>query len=482
MRSRNLVRYVAVAVVAFMLGGVVASTADVRNAVDATGVSSLSLAAGGAGQGQPPVRDRQGKLNLPNLEGTTHAPVPIGQPERTPGPPTGTPGQPTQGGPPENLPRNAHSAPGAAEQKVPNQVIAVFRDSNAFANDTAHRSVGQVVREARGLNARLLQVPDVEAAKRALQNNPNISSAEDNFVAEPAFTPNDPYVGYQWGLLNPPTVTTNRGLRVNDAWNLTQGSSGIRIAILDTGLTWWHSDLSPKSPAGYNFAEQNYDWGDCNGHGTATGGTAAARGNNSNGVAGVDMQALIYVGKIVTGCNKTSDYFTMGWAIDTASQWGGTKTINMSFSGYGYSSYLCNAVSNARGRNVIFVGSAGNDNTSAAAYPASCPGAVGVGATDQNGNRASFSNYGWPNVYVSGPGTNILTPTMDGWYGWWNGTSFSAPEVAGIVSLTWSRYPTAAASTIVSWLRYYSYNPQCGWGCYTNDYGYGVPDAYWVAL
>jgi thermitase len=475
-------RYVAVAVVAFLVGGFFASTAPVRDAVDASGVGSLSLAAGGGQQG-PPVKDRHGKLALPNLEGQQFAPVGVGQPDRTPGNSADAPGQTRQGpGRPEDLPRNQQAQQGGTEKKVPNQLIATFRDATAFASDQAHKQVGRVLKENRGQNSRLLEVPDVGNARQALQNNPNIAGVEDNFEAEATFTPNDSFFGYQWALPNVPWVASNRGLRVTNAWDLTRGSSANRIAILDTGMNWGHSDLSPKSPAGYNFAENNYNWGDCQGHGTATAGTAAAKGNNANGVSGVDQEALIYVGKIVTGCNRTSDYFTMGWAIDVTSQWGGTRTINMSFGGYGYSSYLCQAVSNARGRNVIFVASAGNDNTSTPAYPASCPGAVAVGATDQAGNRASFGNWGWPNVYVSAPGTNILTPTMDGWYGWWNGTSFSSPEVAGIVSLAWSRYPTISASTIISWLRYYSYNPECGWGCYTNNFGYGVPDAYYVAI
>ena len=473
-------RYITLAVVAFIVGAYLASLPGVRRAVDATGINSLSLAAGGGdNRPQPPVTDRAGKLNLPDTV-AKHPAVAIGQADRLPDKSSDAPGQVKQGSTnPNDLPKKDPSQHGTGADKVPNQVIAVFRDHNAFQTDTDHKKVGKVLKENVGQHARLLEVTDTEAAKRDLKNNPNISAAEDNFTAQASFVPNDSFINSQWGLF---PWWQSHGLRVTDAWNLTTGTSGNRIAMLDTGVNWWHEEFASKSALGYNFAEQNYSWSDCHGHGTATAGTATAGGNDANGVSGVDMQALLYVGKIVTGCNGTSDYFTMGWAIDSVSQWSATKTINMSFGGYGYSSYLCGAVSNAVGRNVAFVASAANDNTNAAAYPAACPGAIAVGATDQNGARASFSNWGWPDVYVAAPGVSILTPTMDGWYGWWNGTSFSAPEVAGIVSLTWSRYPGTSVSTIQGWLRYYSYNPECGWGCYTNNYGYGVPDTYWVVI
>lgn len=480
MNSRNLVRYVALAVVAFILGGYVASLPGVRRSVDATGINSLSLAAGGGdNRPQPPVTDRAGKLSLPNT-GPQHQPVAIGQADRLPDKSSDAPGQIKQGSTnPNDLPKNAHNQHGTGAEKVANQVIAVFHDHNAFATDTDHKKVGKVLKENVGQNARLLEVTDTEAAKKELKNNPNISAAEDNFVAYASFVPNDSFINSQYAVF--PWWQTH-GLRLTDIWNYTTGTSGIRIALLDTGLNWNHPDLAGKNPLGYNFAESNYNWGDCAGHGTFTAGVAGAVGNNGIGISGADMQAQLYEAKIVTGCGTTSDYFTMGWALDSASQWYGTKTVNISFGGYGYSSYLCQAVSNAVGRNVAVVASAGNDNTNSAAYPAACPNAIAVGATDQNGARASFSNWGWPDVYVAAPGVSILSTTMDGWYGWWDGTSFSAPEVAGIVSLTWSRYPSTSVSTIQSWLRYYSYNPECGWGCYTNNYGYGVPDAYWVAI
>jgi hypothetical protein len=55
--------------------------------------------------------------------------------------------------------------------------------------------------------------------------------------------------------------------------------------------------------------------------------------------------------------------------------------------------------------------------------------------------------------------------------------------VAGIASLTWARYGSSySMSTIRYWLARYAYNPDCGWYCYTNNHGYGIPDAYYVAM
>jgi len=81
--------------------------------------------------------------------------------------------------------------------------------------------------------------------------------------------------------------------------------------------------------------------------------------------------------------------------------------------------------------------SAGNDSSSLPPYPAGYPGVLSVGATSQSDALASFSNYGpWVTVYA--PGENILGARYDNdsAYGSNNpGTSFSAPQVSGAVSL-----------------------------------------------
>ena len=71
---------------------------------------------------------------------------------------------------------------------------------------------------------------------------------------------------------------------------------------------------------------------------------------------------------------------------------------------------LCNAVELAMNSyHSVVVAAAGNSAVATRTYPAACPGAVGVAATDSADATAYFSNYGSPNVFVSAPGVNILS-------------------------------------------------------------------------
>jgi hypothetical protein len=99
---------------------------------------------------------------------------------------------------------------------------------------------------------------------------------------------------------------------------------------------------------------------------------------------------------------------------------------------------------------ITLVASAGNDSTNRDFYPAAFPWVVGVGAlgTDQQ-NLAWFSNYGnSAKVYALGQGivnayaTGVYTyheppkqPAKQDFHGMatWEGTSFSAPLVAGLI-------------------------------------------------
>jgi len=82
------------------------------------------------------------------------------------------------------------------------------------------------------------------------------------------------------------------------------------------------------------------------------------------------------------------------------------------------------------------VAAAGNENTSARVYPASISGSVvGIASTTDWDARSSFSNYGTADVWIAGPGENVISTYPGGTYGSESGTSFSAPLVAGTVAL-----------------------------------------------
>lgn len=70
------------------------------------------------------------------------------------------------------------------------------------------------------------------------------------------------------------------------------------------------------------------------------------------------------------------------------------------------------------------VAASGNDGTSEYMYPASYPGVVAVGAVDESGNRASFSNYN-DKVDFAGPGVRVYSTSIQNGYSISSGTSFA---------------------------------------------------------
>ncbi len=112
------------------------------------------------------------------------------------------------------------------------------------------------------------------------------------------------------------------------------------------------------------------------------------------------------------------------------------NVINMSFDLSYPSPALSQAISYANKAGLVLVAAAGNEDTSARVYPASVSGSVvGIASTTNWDSRSSFSNYGTADVWIAGPGENVISTYPGGTYGSESGTSFSAPLVAGTVAL-----------------------------------------------
>jgi thermitase len=104
---------------------------------------------------------------------------------------------------------------------------------------------------------------------------------------------------------------------------------------------------------------------------------------------------------------------------------------------------------------------------------------VAVAATDESDQLASFSSYGtW--IDLTAPGTSVLTTTRGGGYGYWQGTSFSSPLVAGVAALMWSVNPNLTAATLVNLLQLNS--DDLGSAGFDTTYGYGRLNAYKAVL
>jgi len=299
------------------------------------------------------------------------------------------------------------------------------------------REIGKI----KQLNVRIVQVPS-QAEQRvisALSKNPNFEFAEPDYIANIILVPNDPYYSsYQWHL---PKIAAPV------AWDATTGNASVKVAIVDSGVESSHPDLSGRVLLGYDFVNNDPDPSDDNGHGTAVAATAAAKGNDGVGTAGVAWNVAILPVKTMNSAGSGSYSAIANGITYSADQ--GAKIINLSLGGTQASTTLQNAVAYAWNKGSLLVAAAGNNGTNQTVYPAAYPNVIAVSATTRSDALASFSSYG-SFVDLSAPGQDITTSWINSGYTTISGTSFSSPLVAGTAALALSQNPSLSNSQLSS--------------------------------
>jgi len=261
-----------------------------------------------------------------------------------------------------------------------------------------------------------------ERAHEAVGKHSSVRYAEQDYeitlaVEEvEAITPNDPRWGDEWA---------EQAMNVPTAWETTLGSLDTTLAILDTGLDVTHEDLAPRTTDEIGGSDPVPSGADD--HGTHCGGCAAATTGNGVGVSGVSNARLL-------GYNIFDNSRGEDAIIEAADL--GADVISLSWSvGYSTQQSLADAIQYATDQGTVVVAASANDGrTDSVTYPALDPNVIAVGATDQNGNVASFSNSG-PELDVVAPGVSILSTLPQNSYGRASGTSMACPNTAGVVAL-----------------------------------------------
>jgi subtilisin family serine protease len=348
-------------------------------------------------------------------------------------------------------------------------VIVRFREGVSAADRDAALAArgGSLVKTLPGTRVALVRVADPQRARAALAADPRIEAVELNRLRYALATPNDPrFAAEQQYLLR---------LRLPSAWDVTRGSMGVRIAILDTGVDLDHPDLTSRIVPGRDFVNGDAVAQDDEGHGTMVAGIAAAATGNGIGIAGAAWNASITPVKVLDATGAGNDFTiaeAIRWAADNAAQ-----VINLSLGGPWASITLEEAVAYARGKGALVVAAAGNDGWARYSYPAVYAD-LAVGATDSGGEAAWFSNSGYW-VDLSAPGIDVVSTTLAPGaaeaYARGAGTSFSSPLVAGIAALLRAEHPEwTVAKTTAQLLRAWDRGPR-GLDPF---YGLGVVDAY----
>jgi thermitase len=292
-----------------------------------------------------------------------------------------------------------------------------------------------------------------------LRNRSDVEFAEfDSPVqAIQTFVPDDTYYSTayasshngniaQWG---PPAVSAPA------AWGVTQGDPSVVIAIVDTGVDDTHPDLASKIVGEYSYVGRSAK--DGFGHGTHCAGIAAADTNNNVGIAGMCPNCSILSVKVLD--DQGSGYMSDVASGITYAASHGARVISLSLGGSGRSETLHSALDYAIANNALPVCAMGNSgsssNTPEPGYWHHC---LSVIATDQNGAKASFSNYG-VKADVAAPGVAILSTmptypvTLNGYgykenYDALSGTSMATPMVAGIAGLVLSENPSLTPTQV----------------------------------
>jgi len=304
---------------------------------------------------------------------------------------------------------------------------------------------------------------------RASDLSQDVESIEPNYIYHTTVAPNDPQYSKQWHL---------HSINAEQAWDENRGK-GITVAIIDTGVSQVPDLAQTEFVAGYDFVNDKINADDDNGHGTHVAGTVAQSTNNNYGVAGVAYEAKIMPLKVLSGSGggTISDIAeAIRFAADNKAD-----VINMSLGGGGESQVMKDAIEYAYNKGVVIIAAAGNENNNSASYPARYARVIGVAATDAQGERAEFSNYG-AGVDIAAPGgghgSKIWQETIDPSTNLpiivgFQGTSMAAPHVAGVAALIKSTGVTAPAevfAVLQQSVRKIEQDPQ-------NFYGAGNLDA-----
>jgi serine protease len=280
-------------------------------------------------------------------------------------------------------------------------------------------------------------------------------------------TPNDPVFPVHLTQIN-----------ANNAWNIFNGSSQVRVAIVDNAVMWNHADLQAniyintgETPAngidddnngyiddvnGFNVADNNNNPAPTNlsmDHGTHCAGIAGAVTDNSVGIASIGWNIKIIPVQCEPDNSTNMLSVTSGYEGILYAARAGARVISCSWGNNGSALSEQYVVTYAWDRGAIVMASAGNFNTSTPQYPAAYNNVYCVASVDNADVKSGFSNYGsW--VDISAPGNNVMstapyTGTLAA-YQSMSGTSMSTPLVAGLAGLMLSKSPQMTRQDILN--------------------------------
>ena len=282
--------------------------------------------------------------------------------------------------------------------------------------------------------------------------------------------------------------------RLDEAYDDGLRGEGVVVAVVDTGINVGHPSLSHlrngKASDGELIAFRDFLAGrtgvdrafDDDGHGTHVSGIISARGsdfgdklvNGGVDLLGASPGVSLVVARVCDpdGCDANVIDNAVSWAVEQ-----GADVISLSLGGVrlglvggilndeqrGVQQDIESAINDAIDNGVVVVAAAGNDGRDASdvSFPGSISGVLSVGAIDDDGRVADFSNRGSGNSCSGGPlqqgrchpnqkpelvapGVGILSAWTGDAYVRADGTSQATPFVTAVVALMLEGQPRLA--------------------------------------
>ena len=316
----------------------------------------------------------------------------------------------------------------------------------------------------------------IPAANR-LQESGLVAYAQPDFYAPiERYQISDPLFSQQFQMnntgqrLDGVTGEADADCNALEAWNISLGSAGTTVAVIDDGLEN-HEDFNTANgrsryTAGFSPANNgNGNAGSGAAHGVACAGSITASHNNI-GVRGVAPLANMISVNIFVGGESTQD-------IADGITWAKNQGADVMSNSWGYTSCTANfsninraiADANANGRGglgCVIVFASGNGYKDCVDYPGRNPDVIAVGAIANTGVRSAYSNYGpaldimAPSNNVGGPGAGVRTTDRMGGAGYttgnytgnFGGTSSACPVVSGVATLLLGYSPNLTSDQV----------------------------------